>query len=72
MGIKHLTYLDLTPEQRREGAKIVKGRLKGALSQPGLDADQRAQLVGQMKHIARWEKGQLPLAATPADPPPES
>ena len=28
MGIKHLTYLDLTPEQRRQGAKVVKAGIR--------------------------------------------
>jgi len=68
MPLIRRSYLDLSPEQRREGAKAVKARITAALGSPGLTPDQTRQLQGQMHKIAMWESGTLGVAQTPVDP----
>lgn len=59
MGIRHLTYLDLSPEQRKEGAKAAREQLRQAVANPFLSAEQQSALADRRDHIDKWEKGDL-------------
>lgn len=61
MAIQHLTYLDLTPEQRREGAKRARDQLRSLLQNPMLTPEQLTALSDRMVHIDNWEKGALEI-----------
>lgn len=61
MAIGKLTYLDLTPEQRREGAKAARERIRNAQMSPALDISQQAYLKAEAEKIDAWEKGKLPV-----------
>jgi hypothetical protein len=65
MAIKTISYLALTPEQRREGARVARERLRSLSFSPFLTEDQHAQLREQMVRLDAWEAGTLeaPLAA---------
>ena len=60
----HKTYLDLPAAQRREAAKAAKARYQGMLSNPvvALTPEQRAQIQAQVRHLAQWAAGTLPVA----------
>jgi hypothetical protein len=62
MAIKHITYLDLTPEQRRQGAGEARTRLQGHLAHPFLTPGQRAQVAEEFARIGAWEHGRIPVA----------
>lgn len=62
MGAKHVTYLDLSAEQRREAASQARARLRTHLSNPTLTPDQAAQIQAQMANIDRWEQGAIDMA----------
>lgn len=62
MAIGKLTYLDLTTEQRREGAKVARERIRNAQMSPALDASQQAFLAAEMKKIDAWENCELACA----------
>lgn len=62
MAIGKLTYLDLTPEQRREGAKAARERIRNAQMSPALDATQQAYLRSEAEKINAWEKCKLDCA----------
>ena len=57
------TYLDLPVAQRQEAAKQAKARYQGMLANPAvvLTEQQRAYLQEQVRRIARWAAGTLPL-----------
>lgn len=59
MAIKTLSYLDLTPEQRRDGARTARERLRSLSANPFLTAEQHAQIAEQMVHLDHWEAGKL-------------
>jgi hypothetical protein len=61
MTIKHISYLELTPEQRRKGAADARKRITGMMSTPFLTGDQHLALQAQLKSIDQWEKGELPV-----------
>jgi hypothetical protein len=63
MAVGHLTYLDLTPAQRKVAAQRVREQVRTALANPFLTADQRGTLILQVDRITRWERGQLALGA---------
>ena len=65
MAVKLLTYLDLTPEQRKKAAQTARGQLQAAASNPFLVAGQRSMVVGQMQRLSQWEQGTLPLGPSP-------
>ena len=60
MALGRVTYLDLTEEQRREGAARAKARLKAMLANPALTEEQRVSLQDQMTRLRMWEAGTLP------------
>lgn len=64
MAIKHLTYLDLTPAQRREGATVARERLQASLGTPFLNQDQRQVVLAEMARVVDWEAGRLPVIHT--------
>ena len=63
MAAKLLTYLDLSPEQRKKAATALRGQLQAACANPFLMVDQRKALVSQMTRLTLWEQGKLPLLA---------
>ena len=67
--IKHLSYLDLTPEQRRKGADSARKRVMGMMSTPFLTGDQKMALQEQMNQIDRWERGELHTLTPPTREP---
>lgn len=75
MGIKHLSYLDLNPQQRRQSANLAQQQLKRRLSDPSLTAEQQAQLRARVNHLGQWADGSLgtpqKVAAPPTKPVPK-
>jgi hypothetical protein len=69
MGVGHLTYLDLSPEQRQQAAGRARERLRSHLANPFMTADQAKLLQEQAEKIDRWEAGLLPVE-TPRQPSP--
>lgn len=65
MGVKHMTYLDLSPEQRREAANEARARLQTHLSNPTLSVEQQAVIMKQLTDLDRWEAGTIPIGGTP-------
>jgi Ca2+-binding EF-hand superfamily protein len=61
-----LNYLDLLPEQRRGGAKVVRARIRATLANPNLTKEQIQQLKDQLQKIDSWEAGTLDKAAISA------
>jgi hypothetical protein len=61
------SYLDLSVEQRRASAKVVKERLLAALRSPSLTELQQSQIQKEMARIKAWESGTLHLP--PVRPP---
>ncbi len=59
MGVIHLSYLDLTPEQRQKAAAQARSRIQTYLTHPFLSAEQRKQLQDQLARINQWERGTL-------------
>jgi hypothetical protein len=66
-----LSYLDLSPELRRAGARTVRDRLRGALASPSLSKAQQDQIQREITKLKAWEAGTLHLPA-PAPPKPVS
>jgi len=69
MGIKHLSYLDIPFEKRRESADAMRKKLQMVLSNPFLVAAQKADIYRQLDDVAKWEMGEL--TTTPIIAPPE-
>lgn len=65
MAVKHLSYLDLTPEQRREGAQKGRERIQAMLMSPLLTGDQIAALHQQLDRLDQWEQGKIEIKAPP-------
>lgn len=61
MPIIRRSYLDLSPERRKEGARVARARLRGALGNPLLAPEQLKQLQAQMAKLDKWEAGTLPV-----------
>jgi hypothetical protein len=59
MAVKHMSYLDLTPEQRSEGAQKGRQRIQAMLLSPFLTGDQAAILHKQLARIDEWERGAI-------------
>lgn len=64
MAIDHITYLDLTPEQRFAGAKKARERVQTALSSPLVTRDQVDAIQAHLAHLDRWEKGTIEVDST--------
>ena len=71
MPVIRMNYLDLSPEQRKEGAKPVKDRIKATLASPGLAPDQIQHLHNQLNTIDQWEKGAIKVPDSKDTPPTE-
>lgn len=73
MPIIRKNYLDLTEEQRREGARVARNRIRSALANPLLTPEQSLMLQEQLTKIDQWEAGTLPSSTPPplsSVPPP--
>jgi hypothetical protein len=55
-----MNYLQLTDEQRRDGASKARSRLQVHLSNPTLSPEQTQALQGQINKIDQWEACRLP------------
>ena len=60
MGIKHISYLDLSPDQRSRSALRAQQQIKERLGDPTLSADQVKTLRNRIDHLGRWAGGNLP------------
>ena len=58
-------YLNLSPQQRKKGAALIRSRLMAALSSPGLGPQQIKHLHAELKKINAWEAGLLPVKDAP-------
>jgi hypothetical protein len=69
MAIKHLTYLDLTPEQRRDSARKARAQIQQQLANVLITPDQQQTLLTHLDKVNQWEAGTLamgkPQTATP-------
>jgi hypothetical protein len=63
MAVGHVTYLDLSPEQRRQAAKAVREKVRAALANPFLTNEQKSALTYQLERITHWEHGRLAMGA---------
>jgi hypothetical protein len=61
MAVKHLTYLDLTSQQRALAASEARGRIKSLLANPFVTPDQSEHLRLETVRIGLWERGEIPL-----------
>lgn len=61
MSVRHLTYLDMTPEQRTRAANEARGRLRSMFGSPFLTPEQVAHLRAEQEKIGKWERGELPV-----------
>lgn len=59
MAARSLSYLDITPEQRREAAARTKSQLRSLLANPANTMEQRALLQARIAHLSQWEAGLL-------------
>jgi hypothetical protein len=69
MAVGHLTYKDLTPEQRREGAKAQREQLRQLMANPFLASEQLQALSERLAHIDKWEMGHLEVGKKPGQQP---
>ena len=56
MTIKHLSYLDLTQQQRTAAANEARQRVKLLAANPFLTTDQQQHLQQERSNITRWEQ----------------
>lgn len=59
MAIRALSYLDLTPAQRKVAADRVRGRLQALLADPLLAPEQKYVIQQQVERVDAWEAGTL-------------
>jgi len=52
-------YLNLSPDLRKEGARLVRERIKATLSDPNLSQEQKQQLKERLHKLSAWEGGTL-------------
>lgn len=57
MAVRHLTYLDLTPDQRREGAARAREKYRSVLANPFLTKEQSEAVQKEIAKIDSWERG---------------
>jgi hypothetical protein len=72
MAVRHLSYLDLTPDQRYASAGLAREKLRGLLANPFLTREQLTSINDQIHRIDLWEKGELQinsLGEKPSLPP---
>jgi hypothetical protein len=63
MAVKHMNYLDIPVEQRREAAAVARKRLHDHLSSPVLTPDQAATIHSKLVEIDKWEAGELSVSS---------
>ncbi len=66
-----MTIQDVPQDLRLKGAEKLRGRLREMLANPFMTPEQQAALVGRMRDIDAWERGESPKAtqAPPKLPP---
>jgi hypothetical protein len=62
--VRHLTYLDLTPTQRKTAATRVREAIRLAQANPFLDDDQLLALRVQSERITQWEHGLVAVGSS--------
>jgi hypothetical protein len=66
--IRTISYRDLTPKQRTEGARKARARLKGFLNNPFLTVDQIKAVYDKITLVGRWERLEIEVQG-PRPPP---
>jgi hypothetical protein len=61
MAIKHLNYLDIPVELRKQAAAKAKAELTAHLSNPMYTDEQRAMVSARMAKLSQWAEGKIPL-----------
>ena len=68
MTVKHLTYLDLTPEQRVKAANESRMKIRNLLSNPFITPQQAEYLSNELTRLGHWERVVLPVSSELATP----
>jgi hypothetical protein len=55
--IRHMSYLDLPVEVRRESARIAISRYQAVLTDPVTSKEQLDKIYAMILRITRWEQG---------------
>lgn len=67
MGIRTLTYLDMSDEKRRQATLVAKDKLRALMSNPLLTEDQHKTLADQMQHLDEWGAGRIAVKRPDTD-----
>lgn len=59
MAVRTLTYRDLTPQQRQQGARKARERLLGLLNNPFMTVEQRQSVYDKIGALNLWEQLRL-------------
>lgn len=70
MGIKHMSYLDIPPEDRRDVAANIRRRIREQLVNPFIPREQSAALLVQLEASSQWEEGTLHIGSSDTLPVP--
>jgi hypothetical protein len=65
--IKHLSYKDLSQDQRTKGAEKLRDQLRAMLSTPLLSDDQRVAIFAKLAEVSKWERGELEASPSPSN-----
>jgi hypothetical protein len=61
VGIKKLSYLDLSAEKRRVAASDFRVHLRAALNNPATPEEQKMVVRDRLLQLEAWAAGKLPL-----------
>ena len=61
MAVKHLSYLNLPEERRREAAQKAKAQLESLLDGLPTTSDQAKMLQEKLVHLDKWARGKIPI-----------
>lgn len=59
MAVKTLSYLELSPEDRKVAARQARERLRGLMANPLLTPENRETLADHLAHLDDWEAGKV-------------
>lgn len=66
MGIKYMSYKDLSQDQRTRGATKIREQLRAMLMTPLLTDEQRAAIFTKLSDVSKWERGEIEVQPPPA------
>jgi hypothetical protein len=58
MAIHTLSYLSISPDQRKASADVARQRLRDRMSDPLLTSEQLERLYAELMKLDQWEAGQ--------------